>query len=208
MSEARTLLVPAFLAAQALLLHWVAGAEQPSSPPRLALLAAGFGDWEKLRDDPLDVEVSRELRADQLLSRTYRHRTTAAEANLLVVWFQSERGGTTQPHSPRVCLPAAGWTQSSVGEVKLDTAAGAIKANRYVVTKGGQSAVVLYWYQTPGHVTASEWAFKFWLVADALRDRRTDSSLVRVVVWSSPGRDQAAAATAVSFSRSVYPLLR
>jgi EpsI family protein len=208
MSEPRTVFVPVFLIAQALLVHWMAGWERPPAPPHLSGLANEFGDWKQLREDTLDVEVVRELRADQLLSRTYRHKFSIAEANLFVAWFQSERGGTTQPHSPQVCLPAVGWTPASTGEIRLDTAAEAIAVNRYVVTKGRERAVVLYWYQTPRRVISSEWAFKFWLMTDALRDRRTDASLVRVLVWSAAGGDEAATVTAVAFTRSLYPVLR
>jgi EpsI family protein len=94
-----------------------------------------------------------------------------------------------------------------VDEVTVDTRAGAIRINRYVVDKGTQHAVVLYWYQTPRRVIAGEWAAKFWLAADALRDKRTDTALVRVTTWASGG-DQAATAVATGFARDLYPALR
>jgi EpsI family protein len=94
------------------------------------------------------------------------------------------------------------------GEITLDTAAGAITVNRYIVVNHAQRDVVLYWYQGRRRVTAGEWAAKFWLVADALRDRRTDTALVRVVAQSSDGGDQAATAVATGFAQSLYPLLR
>jgi EpsI family protein len=95
-----------------------------------------------------------------------------------------------------------------VDRITVDTAAGAITVNRYVVEKDSQRAVVLYWYQTPRRVIASEWAAKFWLAADALRDHRTDTALIRVVSWSASGGDQAATAAASGFARNLYPLLR
>ena len=80
--------------------------------------------------------------------------------------------------------------------------------------------MVLYWYQGPRRVTAGEWEAKLWLIADALRDKRTDTALVRVVVQSasvvgqavspviSDGGDQAADAAATGFARSLYPMLQ
>ncbi len=68
--------------------------------------------------------------------------------------------------------------------------------------------MVLYWYQTPRRAIAGEWAAKLWLVADALRDRRTDTALVRVVAWPGEGGDAAATAVAMGFARDLYPLLR
>jgi len=69
-------------------------------------------------------------------------------------------------------------------------------------------AGILYWYQTSRPAIAGEWASRFWLVADALRDRRTDTALVRIVVESAPGREEPATRTAADFARSLYPLLR
>jgi EpsI family protein len=200
-------LVPVFLAGQALLAYWCSGAERPPRPPELSQFPSKFGEWMKLREDPIDPEVANTLRADGLLSRTYGD-PAGESAGFLVAWFQSQRAGASQPHSPKVCLPASGWTPDSSGEMTIPSAAGAITVNRYVVTSRGERAVVLYWYQTARRATAGEWASKVWLVADALRDRRTDTALVRIVVDSMRGGDQRATWTAANFARSVYPMLR
>ena len=71
--------------------------------------------------------------------------------------------------------------------------------------------MVLYWYQTPRRVMESEWASKFWIVPDSLRDHRTDTSLVRIVTWAmQPGEqgNQLATAAAQSFGEKLYPQLR
>jgi len=167
-----------------------------------------IGEWKMIGEDPITPEVASVLHADQLLSRTYLEPATNASAGLFVAWFQSQRGGASQPHSPKVCSPGSGWTPQVTGEVWVDSSAGAIDVNRYIVVNGKQRAIVLYWYQTPRRAIVGEWAAKFWLVADAVRDRRTDVALVRVTVWSSEGQDEAATASGVGFVRGVYPLLR
>jgi EpsI family protein len=202
------ILAPLFLLAQALLVHWAAGRERAPAPPALSSFPSEFGEWRQLREDPIAADVAVELRADQLLSRTYVRKDRGSVANLFVAWFQSQRAGTSQPHSPRVCLPASGWTPVVTGEVTIDTAAGAIAVNRYIVVNRGQRDVVLYWYQGPHRVMAGECEAKLWLMADALRDKRTDTALVRVVAPSADGGDQAATAAAIGFARSLYPLLR
>jgi EpsI family protein len=163
-----------------------------------------------LREDPIDADVLNTLRADRLLSRTYTNSALGGRgsAGLLVAWFQSQRAGASQPHSPKVCLPASGWIPQSTGEMSITTAAGAVTVNRYVVASRSQRAVILYWYQSSRRVIAGEWAAKFWLVADALRDRRTDTALVRIVVESQPGVDELATRTAANFTQAIYPLLR
>ncbi len=206
------ILVPVFLAGQGLLVYWSAGTEHPPAPPALSRFPATLAGWTELREDPIDQDVVNTLKADRLLSRTYIHRTganpVAESAGFLVAWFQSQRAGASQPHSPKVCLPASGWTPESTGELTIATAAGAITVNRYVVASRGERAVVLYWYQTSRRAIAGEWSSKLWLVADAFRDRRTDTALVRIVVESQPGSDDRATRTAADFARSAYPVLR
>jgi EpsI family protein len=205
-------LVPAFLVAQVVLVHVSAGTERPPAPPALSNFPPQFNEWTELREDPIDPDVANTLKADRLLSRTYQNRRTALPVSLLVAWFQSQRAGSSQPHSPKVCLPASGWEPEVTGEMRIPTAAGPITVNRYVVANRAQRAVVLYWYQTSRGAVAGEWASKFWVVAGALRDRRTDTALVRLVVESSPQdrapNDQLATVTAADFARGVYPLLR
>jgi EpsI family protein len=205
-------LVPAFLVAQAVLVHISAGTEHPPAPPALADFPSQFNAWTELREDPIDPDTVNTLRADRLLSRTYQSRGAALPVGLLVAWFQSQRAGSSQPHSPKVCLPASGWEPEATGEMSIATAAGAITVNRYVVANRGQRDVVLYWYQTSRGAVAGEWASKFWVVMGALRDRRTDTALVRLVVESSAEDrargDQLATVTAVDFARVVYPLLK
>lgn len=202
-------LVPVFLAAQVLVVNTAASREHPPAAPPLSGFPAEFGQWRLFQHDPIPAEVATELRADRLLSQTYVQTPTGSLASLFVAWFQTQRGGARQPHSPKVCLLASGWTPEVTDEVTIDTAAGAITVNRYVVAKGTQRAVVLYWYQTPRRAIASEWGAKAWLVADALRDKRTDTALVRVIAWSAGGgRDEAATTVAMGFTRELYPRLR
>ena len=207
MAEWARFLVPVFLAGQGLLVYWSAGTEHPPPLPALSQFPADFAGWRELREDPIDPDVVNTLKADRLLSRTYNNRA-GESAEFLVAWFQSQRAGASQPHSPKGCLPASGWTPESTGELTIATAGAAITVNRYVVASRSERAVILYWYQTSRRAIAGEWASKLWLVADAIRDRRTDTALVRIVVDSQPGCDDSATGTAATFARSVYPLLR
>ena len=56
-----------------------------------------------------------------------------------------------------------------------------IEVNRYVIRKGLDRQLVLYWYQAHGRVVASEYWSKFFLIRDAVRLNRTDGALVRVI---------------------------
>ena len=208
MPDARLFLVPVVLLLQSVAVHWAASMERLPAPPALTRFPMQIGEWKMIGEDPITPEVASVLHADQLLSRNYLEPATNASAGLFVAWFQSQRGGASQPHSPKVCLPGSGWTPQVTGEVQVDTSAGAIEVNRYIVVNGKHRAIVLYWYQTPRRAIAGEWAAKFWLVADAVRDRRTDVALVRITVWSNEGQDEPATASGIKFVGKTYPLLR
>jgi len=126
----------------------------------------------------------------------------------LVAWFNSQTRGDRQPHSPRVCLPGAGWLPEATGTVRIETPAGRLAATQYIVSKGGFRSAVLYWYQTPRRTIAGEWEAKSWILLDALRDHRTDVALVRIVVPSFNQQDKVATDAAADFARAVYPVLR
>jgi EpsI family protein len=208
MTAPKTILVPLFLAAQAVLVHWTGTFERPPAKPDLAAFPARIGPWQRISENPVDAATEAQLGADRLMNSMYVEQPQGESANLFVAWFQSQRAGTSQPHSPQVCLPASGWVPESNGTIDIETAAGTITVERYVTAHGQERAVVLYWYQTPRRVVAGEWAAKFWLMADALRDRRTDTSLVRVTTWVRNSDVTAATDAGTGFAKRLYPLLR
>ena len=64
---------------------------------------------------------------------------------------------------------------------------------------------MLYWYQSHNRVIAGEFSAKFWLVADAIRYRRSDTALVRDHRSGWHRRPENAEKTAVEFTQAVYP---
>jgi EpsI family protein len=85
-------------------------------------------------------------------------------------------------HSPRNCLPGAGWEIVSAGERTVHAGLGSRTVNRYLLKNGRTQAVVYYWYQGRGRVVASEYAVKLNLLRDAALRGHTEEALVRVVV--------------------------
>ncbi len=170
----------------------------------LSTFPAAIGGWSMAQELELDAATIDVLRADETLSRTYFNTSRNAGASLFIAYFRSQRTGQA-PHSPKNCLPGSGWEPSESGFVPIDIPGRTkpITVNRYVVSKGDSRSVVLYWYQTPRRVVASEYAAKIYLVADAIRYNRTDTALVRVVV---PVASDANAATEVAkdFVRTIF----
>jgi EpsI family protein len=165
--------------------------------------------WLTQQDVQLDKETLDVLQADDILSRVYRNNDTGAFATLFVAYFQTQRTGKT-PHSPKNCLPGSGWTPSESGyiDIPISGEANPIGVNHYVVSRGDNQSVVLYWYQSHNRVVASEYSAKIFTVTDAIRYNRSDTSLVRVVVGVDHGDTQSAGETAIRFVQSFFEPLK
>jgi EpsI family protein len=168
-----------------------------------------LGTWTAVQDGVVEKEVREVLRADDILTRTYADQESRRGANLFVAFFRSQRAGQT-PHSPKNCLPGSGWSpsKSDILSIPIDGRAEPIRVNRYVVAKGEDKSVVLYWYQSRNRAIASEYRAKFYLVADAIRYNRTDTALVRVVVPVVRDDTSDATNTAARFVQSFFRSLR
>jgi len=117
-------------------------------------------------------------------------------------------------HSPLNCLPGAGWQplDKSYLPVQVADANGQqseITVNRYVIEKGLEQQVVLYWYQSHGRVIANEYRSKIFMVYDAARLNRSDAALVRVTSpkFGTDKTDRDAEARAVAFVKAMFPML-
>ena len=167
------------------------------------------GNWTLLQNVDIDKDTLEVLKADDILSRVYQNKGTGKMATLFVAYFSTQRTGKT-PHSPKNCLPGSGWTPSQSGMIDIDVPGEKhpIRVNRYIVARGDNQSVVLYWYQSHNRVIASEYAAKIYTVTDSIRYDRSDTSLVRVVVPVQDGNTQAAVNTAVSFVRTMFEPLK
>jgi len=80
--------------------------------------------------------------------------------------------------------------------------------NRYVIAKGLDKELVLYWFQSHGRVVSSEYWARFYLVADSIRMGRSDGSLVRIVTPIGYTESvQSAQVRAVEFAHMITPVL-
>ncbi len=181
---------------------WVS--RTPALPPREALsqFPATVKSWNRVADDELSASVQAVLRADDYLSRRYRD-DQGHFADLFIAYYQTQRAGETM-HSPKNCLPGAGWQPVTNDTVMMETSNGKVEINRYVIEKSGSKALVLYWYQAGGRVIASEYWGKFYLVVDAMRTGRRDGGIVRVFIPIGRNEDpNAYLPTALAFAQSL-----
>ncbi len=151
---------------------------QPPRPP-LAEFPRQVEAWNS-KDVGISQEVRDTLGPGDFLSRIY-FRPEQPYIDFFVAYFPSQRTGNTI-HSPKNCLPGSGWMPTEASYLQLRRPDGAlVTANRYIIANGLDKQLVLYWYQAHGHVVASEYWAKYFLVKDAIVMNRTDGSLVRVI---------------------------
>ena len=170
-----------------------------------------LGEWRGF-SQPLSDEVLQVLGVDDYLSRAYVTRDRSV-IGLYIGYWQSQKQGDTM-HSPQNCLPGSGWEPVSQAMLPIpdprNPAGPALKINRYVIKKGLDRQLVLYWYQSHGRVIGSEYWSKIYLVADAVRLNRTDAAIVRVIApiaGEAADAESAAERQALGFVNLLLPQL-
>jgi len=176
----KTLVLSLFLMATAILLAFRSGAEVIVTRSQFSELPLNFGAWRG-RDLSIDPEVLEVLGHGDFMFRTYTGGSkNAIPVQAFIGYFASQRAGDTI-HSPKNCLPGSGWVTREASYISLRAPDGTVfPVNRYVVQKGNDRQVVLYWYQAHNRIVASEYMAKYYLVRDAISMNRSDGALVRI----------------------------
>jgi EpsI family protein len=170
----------------------------------LAALPLQLGDWEGYEAPPFAGDLLAELGVDDYLNRQYI-RQGSGPVGVYVGYYASQRQGDTI-HSPQNCLPGAGWRPIESGVASVAAGERSVLVNQYVIQRGLDRQVVLYWYQGRGRVIANEYHNKAYLMFDSVRLHRTNGGLVRLIAPIGTTAD-AAKATASSFARLIFPHL-
>ena len=183
-------------------------------PPRQPLntFPMTLDAWRGQNEAPLTDKELAVLGADDYLLRSYF--APGQAVGLYVGYWETQKRGDTV-HSPLNCLPGSGWEPLSrrflpIAVNGANNSPRTIEVNRYVIQKGLDRQLVLYWYQSHDRVVASEYWGKFYLVADAVRLSRSDTAIVRVIspiADSTPAAEQAAERVGVDFVQRIFPTL-
>ena len=207
-SHWRFAVTAALLAATAIFLQARGRNEILPSREPLASFPYQLEEWIGT-DVPMQQDVLDILGPGDFLQRFYEN-TSASQpyVDLFVAYFPSQRAGDTI-HSPKHCLPGSGWlpTESSTIFISFPGRV-PFQANRYVIAKGDDRQLVLYWYWAHDRALASEYWAKFYLVADSIRLNRSDGSLVRIITPLPPNEAvEAAQHRLLSFAGNMVPRL-
>jgi EpsI family protein len=193
-----------FLAAVALLAGTLMAAsylqrQKPTKPGRpLAAFPTTLGEWKLDRTDVVPPRVVERLLCTDFLARSYSSRSR--EASLFIAYYAEQRAGAGT-HSPKSCLPGAGWEIWNYATERVAVNGLPETINKYSIQKQRERALVFYWYQNANRVVASEYREKAYLLFDGLTKRDRAGSLVRVIVPDRPDAE----ADGIAFAQQVIP---
>jgi EpsI family protein len=181
-----------------------------ANPPRLPLASfpSQFPGWQG-SEIPMTQAVLDILGPGEFVLRDYQsNKDGIPDVNLFIAYFPSQRAGDTI-HSPKHCLPGNGWEPVESSRIMVSLPGHApFAANRYIIAKGDERELVLYWFWAHDRAVASEYWAKFYLVEDSIRLHRSDGSLFRIVTSLQPGEtEDAAQQRLLSFAGNVVPLI-
>jgi EpsI family protein len=114
------------------------------------------------------------------VARLYWADSTVAFTTYVGYYDRQTQGKTM--HSPRNCMPGAGWEILRADTASITGGGKTHLVNKYLLKNGQLQALVFYWYQGRGRVVANEYAVKWNLLRDAALEGHTEEALVRIVV--------------------------
>jgi EpsI family protein len=159
-----------------------AGHTQQNPAPLSAPLATLPTQLEGYRgaDRTISDAERRVAGVSSYLFRGFERDSTIAFSVYVGYYDRQVQGKTI--HSPKNCLPGAGWEVVSAREEQLQVGSRRVPVNRYTLVNSGNKAVVYYWYQGRGRVESNEYRVKLQLLRDSALRGRSEEALVRVVV--------------------------
>lgn len=204
LSSVRLWITAGMLVSAFALLQTMSHGEATALRQPLRDLPYAIGPWSA-KEQPVEDQVIQVLGVSDYTNRVYFEPAENA-VQLYIGYYANQRTGDTI-HSPKNCIPGAGWDPIQSGYATIPVSPGRrIVVNEYAIQKDQERALVFYWYQGRGRTTASEYAGKFWMVADAISRNRTDGALVRLVTAMNDGKEKARARL-VAFTQLLFPSL-
>jgi len=186
-----------YFVATAALLGGTVAASRLSDQRKPELLAQSLNSiprridgWVGVDAPPLDSNTLEVLRPTSYLDRAYRRGTDTA--SLFIAYYAEQRAGESM-HSPKNCLPGAGWEIWDYSSSWVPVSGRNVEVNRYSIQNNTTRLVVLYWYQSRHRIVASEYLGKVLLIKDALLLGNTSGSIVRIMVSDRPESVEAGA---------------
>jgi len=140
-----------------------------------------IGEWTS-NELPLEPEVASMLAADKMIYRSYRH-PDGRSIEVFWIGYGHQQEGKTM-HSPRNCLPSAGWDIRQKAVVAI---APGIRGRYLLLTYGEYRMETLYWFQAGDEIVWDEFENKWKTLWNSFRYGRSDGAMISLSAISPIG---------------------
>jgi EpsI family protein len=105
-------------------------------------------------------------------------------------------------------MPGGGWQITRFERTAYTAGALSLPFNRAIIERNSTKQLVYYWFVQRGRTISNEYVSKWYLLADAILENRTDGALVRLTTPLYPGEvEQSADSRLQSFIQELQPRL-
>jgi EpsI family protein len=206
--NARVAIIVLLLAGTAMFLRALDRRQSVVSRTALASFPRALKNWAGM-DIPIPAETRKSLGTGDFLQRTYKDPVNGgAYVDLYVAYIPDQH--VLFRHLPQVCLEGSGWSPVQSGTTTIAFPGdAAFPANRYLIAKGDDRQLVVFWYSVRGRRVATQDWMNAYLAFDSLRLSRSDNAMIRMNTELLPGeKPEDAERRLLSFAGLVNPLLK
>ncbi|MDL2274575.1 EpsI family protein [Desulfosarcina sp. OttesenSCG-928-G10] len=162
-----------------------------------------IGQWASVSDVIFNEPTLKVLRPTDYLMRTYVN----PDGCRLGLYIGYHNGGKASGpvHSPKNCLPGAGWYMAESQEMRVNEGENEIRLVRADFRMQNQKMICYYWYQVCGTIVTTDISMKFFEFTGVLFKNRKDASFIRIDVMDMEHKKSDALAK--DFLKDAYPLM-
>lgn len=206
-STQRALAACTLMLATFFLLKFLSSSEEVKPNKPFATFPTTMGEW-KGKEERFDESIYNALGVDDSFLGNY-YSPDGRYVQLYIGFYQSQKEGDLI-HSPKNCMPGAGWNITGTELVEVDMPnfkEGKASVIQLFLQKGDQKQLVLYWFQSRGRIINSEYLEKIYLVVDSITRHRTDGSFVRLIAPVVDNNEAQCLDSLKAFIRELSPYL-
>lgn len=208
MSLKRALIASALMILTILTLNYLSHPKKIRPNKPLSTFPKQIGQWIG-KEECLAPRVYDVLGVDDSFLCNYTTQN-GDHVQLYVGFYESQREGDLI-HSPKHCMPGAGWDiiKTSTEQVIIPkNNPKKLKVSKLLLRKEDQQQVMLYWFQSRGRIITSEYMQKIYLVIDSITRHRTDGSFVRLISLVKGGDENGTSNAMKAFVELLFPVLQ
>jgi len=152
---------------------------------QLAEFPKELGGFHMIQESEIAPNILAILQPTDTVVRAYARQPGEPLVSLYIAYHADQSEGS-RVHSPKSCLPGAGWQITTIKTIPLAWKGGESKGNLVRVEKGLDKQLALYWIHSNGRVVANEYVARAYIFHDLFARRRSDGGLVRFMTVFAP----------------------